>query len=438
MKSNRSRRETKTGGRNATTRHIAPKLALAVGMPQTSAPDHWSWSPLTELARMESGHTPSRRHPEYWDGDVPWIGIKDARENHGRTISRTLQNTNELGLANSSARLLPKDTVCLSRTASVGYVVVMGRPMATSQDFVNWVCSEQLDPRFLQYLLIAEGNDIVRFASGSVHQTIYFPEAKAFHICHPPLSEQRRIVGILDEAFDGIATAKANAEKNLQNARALFESYRESIFEQRGDDWIEKSLSELCDIKHGFAFKSQFFTDQGGYVLLTPGNFFESGGYRDRGEKQKYYVGEIPNGFILDKNDLLVAMTEQAAGLLGSPILVPEPNRFLHNQRLGLVQKKRGLSWTNEFFFHVFNSKKVRREIHNSASGVKVRHTSPKKMGVIRVAFPASTSEQIRISNQINHFHRKTLQLESTYRQKIGLLDNLRSSILLQAFSGSL
>ena len=58
--------------------------------------------------------------------------------------------------------------------------------------------------------------------------------------------------------------------------------------------------------------------------LLTPGNFYESGGYRDRGEKQKYYYGEIPRDYVLEKGDMLVAMTEQAAGLLGSPILIPE------------------------------------------------------------------------------------------------------------------
>ena len=78
-------------------------------------------------------------------------------------------------------------------------------------------------------------------------------------------------------------------------------------------------------------------TQEGDYALLTPGNYFESGGYRDRGEKQKYFTGSIPSDYILSEGDLLVAMTEQAAGLLGSPLLVPEPDRFLHNQRLGLV-----------------------------------------------------------------------------------------------------
>jgi type I restriction enzyme S subunit len=84
-------------------------------------------------------------------------------------------------------------------------------------------------------------------------------------------------------------------------------------------------------------------------VLLTPGNFYETGGYRDRGEKQKYYTGEIPSGYVLNQGELLVAMTEQAAGLLGSPILVPESGKFLHNQRLGLVTNKLGVAWSNEF-----------------------------------------------------------------------------------------
>ena len=165
---------TETGGRSATTRHIPPKHALAVGMPSTPAPDGWKWSLLTDLTRLESGHTPSRKHPEYWGGTIPWISIGDARAHDGRRIEDTEEKTNGLGIENSSARVLPKNTVCLSRTASVGYVAVMGRPMATSQDFVNWVCSKQLDHNFLKYLLTAEDEDLLRFASGAVHQTIEF------------------------------------------------------------------------------------------------------------------------------------------------------------------------------------------------------------------------------------------------------------------------
>ncbi|MDQ5915928.1 MAG: type restriction enzyme subunit, partial [Pseudomonadota bacterium] len=261
---------------------------------------------------------------------------------------------------------------------------------------------------------------------------------KAIQIAVPPLPEQHRIVALLDEAFDGIATTKANDEKNLHNARALFESHLQSVFTERGEGWVEAPLSELCDIKHGYAFEGEFFSSEGDYVLLTPGNFYEKGGYRDRGEKQKYYIGEIPHDYVLKEGDLLVAMTEQAAGLLGSPILVPETDRFLHNQRLGLVTKKSGVAWTNEFFFHVFNTQAVRKSIHGSASGVKVRHTSPTKIGQVIVAFPTSTIEQKRIVAKLTSLTDETQRLESLYQRKLAALDELKQSLLHQAFSGQL
>jgi len=215
----------RTGGRDATTGVIPGRFALSVGMPESTPPKGWKWTPLSSVAQLESGHTPSRKHPEYWDGGIPWIGIKDATENHGRTIQDTYQHVSELGLENSSARLLPANTVCLSRTASVGFVVVMGRPMATSQDFVNWVCGPHIDPHFLKYVLLAENEALWRFASGTTHQTIYYPEAKAFHVCLPPLTEQKaiaRVLGALDDKIELNRWMNATLEAM---ARALFQSW---------------------------------------------------------------------------------------------------------------------------------------------------------------------------------------------------------------------
>jgi type I restriction enzyme S subunit len=294
---------------------------------------------------------------------------------------------------------------------------------------------------FFGYMLVVIEDAIKEAGEGCGGQTELARAilAERFAVTYPTaLPEQRRIVGILDEAFEGIATAKANAEKNLQNARALFESHLQSIFTQRGEGWEEKPLAELCDIKHGFAFKSEFFTSSGDHVLLTPGNFYESGGYRDRGEKQKYYSGEIPDSFVLSKGDLLVAMTEQAAGLLGSPVLIPESDKFLHNQRLGLVTKKTGVPWTNEFFFHVFNTHAVRKAIHDSASGVKVRHTSPTKICDVVVSFPTSITQQRAIISTLIDLEADTNRLASIYQQKVAALDELKKSLLHQAFSGQL
>ena len=208
-------------------------------------------------------------------------------------------------------------------------------------------------PEFFGYMLVVIEDAIKEAGEGCGGQTELARSvlAERFSVHYPEsLAEQQRIVGLLDEAFEGIATAKANVGKNLHNARAIFESHLQSVFTQRGKGWKEKPLSELCDIKHGFAFKSEFFASEGDYVLLTPGNFYETGGYHDRGEKQKYYTGEIPRDYVLGEGDLLVAMTEQAEGLLGSPILIPESGKFLHKQRLGLVTKKQGVPWTNDFF----------------------------------------------------------------------------------------
>ena len=215
----------RTGGREATTGVIPGRVALSVGCPDLEPPKGWKWTMLSSVAQLESGHTPSRKHPEYWDEGIPWIGIKDATENHGRTLSDTYQHVSALGLENSSARLLPANTVCLSRTASVGFVVVMGRPMATSQDFVNWVCGPNIEAHYLKYVLLAENEALWRFASGTTHQTIYYPEAKAFHVCLPPLAEQKAIAAVLGALDDKIELNRRMNATLEAMARALFQSW---------------------------------------------------------------------------------------------------------------------------------------------------------------------------------------------------------------------
>lgn len=231
----------KETGRAATINIIPGRAALSVGDTETAVPKNWCRVPLLKIARLESGHTPSRKHPEYWDGDIPWIGIVDAREHHGGHIFNTRQYTNEDGLANSAARLLPKDTVCLSRTASVGYVVIMGRTMATSQDFVNWVCSRALIPEFLMYALLAEGEHLLKFGKGTTHTTIYFPEVKSLHITLPPLEEQKEIVhkvSLFLKRISGLEEQYPIAQDKLDrlNQAVLAKAFRGELVEQDPSD----------------------------------------------------------------------------------------------------------------------------------------------------------------------------------------------------------
>ncbi len=174
------------------------------------------------LARLESGHTPSRRHPEWWGGNVPWLSLTDIRKLDGKHVYETGENTNDVGLANSSARRLPPGTVCLSRTASIGFVTILGKPMATSQDFANWICDEEkLDPEFLMYVFMASRKYLQELGSGAVHKTIYMPTIKSFHICAPDIDEQRRIARTLRERFAAAEALIASLKARLVEIEQL-------------------------------------------------------------------------------------------------------------------------------------------------------------------------------------------------------------------------
>jgi type I restriction enzyme S subunit len=393
----------------------------------------WQTEKLGDVCDFEGGSQPAKSHFVYEEkrGYVRFLQIRDFGSDKNITyIPQAKKN-----------RLCSESDILIGRYgASVGkiltnksgaYNVALMKTLpnlaALNRSwFYNYLLSDEFQLRLLN---VADRSAQAGFSKDDIYN---------FPVPLPPLAEQQRIVGILDEAFAGLATAKATAEKNLQNARALFESHLQSVFSQRGEGWVEKPFSELCDIKHGFAFKGEFFTNKGEYVVLTPGNYYESGGYRDRGEKQKYYAGEIPPDYIMKEGDMLVAMTEQAAGLLGSPLLVPESNKFLHNQRLGLVTAKPGVPWTNEFFFHVFNTQAVRKAIHASASGVKVRHTSPTKIGEVVASFPISIKEQKTIVAVLANLRTETRRLAAIYQRKLAALEALKKSLLHQAFSGEL
>lgn len=305
-------RETRTGGRPATTGVIGGGSALAVGRPVTTTPPGFEWTPLSEIARLETGHTPSRRHPEYWDGEIPWIGIKDATANHGRTIFSTKQWVTPLGIENSAARVLPAQTVCLSRTASIGYVVVMGVPMATSQDFVNWICGTELDFRYLKYVLQLERATLLRFAHGTTHQTIYFPEVKAFHLLLPAITEQRAIADVLGALDDKV-------ESNLRVVNSASELARHYLLSGRE----RLTVRDVCEVEKGLSYKGSGLISHGGMALANLGNFTTSGWFDQ--SQLKRYAGDFKSKHLVRPGDLLVANTDltQRREVLGQPALVP-------------------------------------------------------------------------------------------------------------------
>ena len=159
---------------------------------------------IRKVARLGTGHTPSRSVEAYWDPaecTIPWLTLADVwqlRDGSVSVVHETKEKISPLGLANSAAVRHPAGSVAFSRTASVGFSCILGVDMATSQDFVTWTCGPKLDPRYLLWVLRAERDDILRRTQGSTHKTIYMPDIEQLTIPLPPLDEQRRIVEYLD------------------------------------------------------------------------------------------------------------------------------------------------------------------------------------------------------------------------------------------------
>lgn len=182
-----------------------------------SIPKHWEARKLVQLAKLESGHTPSRQKPEYWENcDIPWVSLADVhqfRDGKREYIEDTSEKISRLGMANSAARLLPAGTVILSRTASVGFSTILGKDMATTQDFVNWICGSQLNNRYLLRCFWSMGRDFERLFYGSTHKTIYMPDVRTFTIPTPPLNEQLEIVAFLDAKLGAIDSLIQKAQE---------------------------------------------------------------------------------------------------------------------------------------------------------------------------------------------------------------------------------
>ena len=423
-------------GRKATNKVETGDHALAVGNPGTPGPVGWTWTKLNEISEMATGHTPSRRHPEYWGGGVKWMCAADARWNHGGVVTDTKETINELGLEKSAAVMLPKDTVCLARTgASIGYAVRLGEAMATNQGFVNWICGERLKPKFLQYLLVAEEAFLKRIAYGAAHHTIYFPEVKAFHLCMPPLPEQERIVAILDEAFEGIAKATAHAKRNLHNARELFQSVLQSTFEQKGEDWVETTLGEATGGVSTGPFGSLLHKKdyiENGIPLVNPAHITHTGIKPDYRKTVSQQTAERLASYALSEGDVVIgrrgemgrcaAVTSIEEGwLCGTGSFFIRPSKHI----------------IPEFLVSFLRSDDTRKRLDRIAGGATMKNLSNTALSKFPLSYPPVEKQKF-IVEKLDVLSTETRQLEAIYRRKEEALTELKQSLLQKAFAGEL
>ena len=162
-------------------------------------PEEWEAASLDEVALRGSGHTPDKKHAEYWAGTIKWISLADSAALDHLYIEDTSAKVTPEGIANSSAVIHPAGTVVLSRDAGVGKSAIMRTEMAVSQHFMAWRCGPELDNRYLYYWLQAAKPQFERIANGSTIKTIGLQYFKGLRLPKPPLPEQRAIATALSD-----------------------------------------------------------------------------------------------------------------------------------------------------------------------------------------------------------------------------------------------
>lgn len=170
-------------------------------------PRHWSIRRIKFAAKLESGHTPSKQVPEYWeDCDIPWVSLNDSKQLASVDyISETAIQINSLGLANSSARLLPANAVVFTRDATIGLCAITTRPMAVSQHLIAWIPGLDINSLYLLRVFSAMKGFLDSFTFGATIKTIGMPDVKRLTMPIPPKDEQKAITAFIDEQFRTIS-----------------------------------------------------------------------------------------------------------------------------------------------------------------------------------------------------------------------------------------
>jgi type I restriction enzyme S subunit len=412
------------------------------GYQGASVKSGWQIKLIGEVCDVVNGGTPKTGVTACWDGPHQWITPAEMGKRASPYIGQTERTITDVGLQNSSARLLPPRSVILSSRAPIGYLVINTEPMATNQGCKGLVPRDRIDHKFLFYYLTSIVGFLNDIGSGATFKELSGGKLKEVTIPVPPLPEQQWIVGILDEAFEGIAIAKANAKKNLQNARALFESHLQSVFTQRGKGWVERnlgdeSLLEIIDGDRGVNYpKAHDFHDEGYCLFLNTKNVRPNGFEFE----STMFITEKKDGQLrkgkLERNDVVLT----TRGTIGNIGLYTDDVPF-DNIRINsgmLIFRPHKCSLLPSFLFELLRSEIVKEQIRKQTTGAAQPQLPIKTLVNFTIPVPKNLEDQKGLVKRLHAFEPEIQRLESIYQQKVAALEELKKSLLHQAFSGKL
>jgi type I restriction enzyme S subunit len=385
----------------------------------------WTWKPLGEVCKTGSGGTPLSSRKEYYEGgNIPWLLSGEVAQGNVREAKNFITKA---GLENSAAKIFPKDTVLVAMYgATAGQVGILRFEAATNQAVCGILPNDQFVPEFLFYFLLAKKDDLVAQATGNAQPNISQIKIKNTEVPVPPLAEQQRIVGILDEAFAGLATAKANAEKNLQNARALFESHLQSVFTQRGQGLAETTLGTVCEFVGGSQPPKSVFskTKTADNIRLIQIRDYKS-------DKHVVYIPRVQARRFCGVDDVMI-------GRYGPPLFqILRGLEGAYNVALMKAVPDESMLTRDFLFYFLKHSTILQYVIYHSERAAGQIGVTKETLEPYPIALPSLIDQQ-KVVETITQLEAETQRLASLYERKLAALDALKKSLLHQAFTGEL
>jgi type I restriction enzyme S subunit len=367
----------------------------------------WEVKSLGEVCEVVNGGTPKTNTPEYWDGDIQWITPAEMGKRQSPFVSVTNRTLTSSGLQNSSARKIPSHSVILSTRAPIGHLVINTVPMATNQGCRGLIPHANLNTKFLYYFLSCNVDLLNELGTGTTFKELSSGKLKEVRVPLPPLAEQQRIVAILDEAFEGIATARKHAEQNLQNAKALFESH---LYKNHTEKTL---LGHIVNIKTG-KLDANAATVDGLYPFFTC-------------SRETYRT----DTYAFDCEAILLAGNNAVGDFNVKHYL----GRFNAYQRTYVITAIDDTKVHNRFLY--FQILKGLKKFKSQSVGSGTKFLKLDMIKELDIELP-TIAEQINITASLDALRDETNRLCDIYTQKIAALDALKKSLLHQAFSGEL
>ncbi len=387
----------------------------------------WRVKNLGDVCNLIGGGTPSKDNADFYTGNIPWATVRDMRSD---VITDTEHKITEAAIKNSSTNIIPSGSVIIATRVGLGKVCLLNQDTAINQDLRGIFPKDEakLSTRFLFWWLKSVADVIVAEGTGATVQGVKLPFVKSLQIPLPPFPEQQRIVAILDEAFEAIAAARANAEQNRQNTRALFESYLQSVFSQRGNGWVERSFSEVCEISSTLVDpRQEEYLEQihigGANIEAKTGKLLELRTAREE--------NLISGKFIFDESMVLYSKIRPYLMKVVRPDF-----KGLCSADIYPLSPKSGVLDRN-YLFHMLLSPQFTDYANAGSARAGMPKVNRGHLFSYRCFFPP-IEQQIEFAASLDALHEETQCLESLYQRKIAALDELKQSLLQQAFSGKL